>query len=54
MKRIINLVKPIIESNLELLEQYNERPERVTKTIMGQLMKVTNGNKSWKRNWNYY
>lgn len=41
---IINLVNPIIESNLELLDQYNERPERVTKTIMGQLMKVTGGN----------
>ncbi|ATZ17769.1 Asp-tRNA(Asn)/Glu-tRNA(Gln) amidotransferase subunit GatB [Mesoplasma melaleucae] len=41
---ITNLVNPIIESNLELLEQYNERPERVTKTIMGQLMKVTGGN----------
>ncbi|AGY41235.1 Aspartyl-tRNA(Asn) amidotransferase subunit B, Glutamyl-tRNA(Gln) amidotransferase subunit B [Mesoplasma florum W37] len=41
---IANLVNPIIESNLELLEQYSERPERVTKTIMGQLMKVTGGN----------
>ncbi|AVN60182.1 Asp-tRNA(Asn)/Glu-tRNA(Gln) amidotransferase GatCAB subunit B [Mesoplasma entomophilum] len=41
---ITNLVNPIIESNIELLEQYNERPERVTKTIMGQLMKVTGGN----------
>ncbi|ATZ21373.1 Asp-tRNA(Asn)/Glu-tRNA(Gln) amidotransferase subunit GatB [Mesoplasma tabanidae] len=41
---ITSLVNPIIESNLELLEQYNERPERVTKTIMGQLMKVTGGN----------
>ncbi|ASZ08921.1 Asp-tRNA(Asn)/Glu-tRNA(Gln) amidotransferase GatCAB subunit B [Mesoplasma chauliocola] len=42
--QITNLLQPVIEANLELLEQYNERPERVTKTIMGQLMKITGGN----------
>ncbi|WP_031542625.1 Asp-tRNA(Asn)/Glu-tRNA(Gln) amidotransferase subunit GatB [Mesoplasma photuris] len=43
-KTITNLLEPILEANKELLPQYHERPERVTKTIMGQLMKVTGGN----------
>ncbi|WP_026389580.1 Asp-tRNA(Asn)/Glu-tRNA(Gln) amidotransferase subunit GatB [[Acholeplasma] multilocale] len=41
---IVEFLNPIFESNSELLQQYTERPERVTKTIMGQLMKVTGGN----------
>ncbi|AUF83805.1 Asp-tRNA(Asn)/Glu-tRNA(Gln) amidotransferase subunit GatB [Mesoplasma syrphidae] len=41
---IAKMLKPIIASNSELIAQYNERPERVTKTIMGQLMKVSQGN----------
>ncbi|PPE06510.1 Asp-tRNA(Asn)/Glu-tRNA(Gln) amidotransferase subunit GatB [Mesoplasma corruscae] len=41
---IVKLLNPIIENNSELIKEYNERPERVTKTIMGQLMKQTGGN----------
>lgn len=38
------MLKPIFEQNKELLTQYDSRPERVIKTIMGQLMKISNGN----------
>ncbi|AJK51745.1 Asp-tRNA(Asn)/Glu-tRNA(Gln) amidotransferase subunit GatB [Mycoplasma capricolum] len=41
---ISKLLVNIINQNKELLEQYPTRPERVIKTIMGQLMKQTNGN----------
>jgi len=42
---IINLLTPIIESNNKMiLENYETRFERIEKTIMGQLMKETNGN----------
>ncbi|WP_027063601.1 Asp-tRNA(Asn)/Glu-tRNA(Gln) amidotransferase subunit GatB [Mesoplasma seiffertii] len=43
-KIIEEMLKPIIAANDELIAQYNERPERVTKTIMGQLMKISQGN----------
>jgi len=42
---IINLLTPIIKSNNKMiLENYETRFERIEKTIMGQLMKETNGN----------
>ncbi|ATZ18994.1 aspartyl/glutamyl-tRNA amidotransferase subunit B [Williamsoniiplasma somnilux] len=41
---ITSYLNKIINDNLELIKQYDERPERVTKTIMGQLMKETGGN----------
>ncbi|WP_028126885.1 Asp-tRNA(Asn)/Glu-tRNA(Gln) amidotransferase subunit GatB [Entomoplasma lucivorax] len=41
---IERLLKPLLESNQELLKQFDERPERVIKTIMGLLMKETQGN----------
>lgn len=43
-KEIDLLLSPIINSSQELIKQYDERPERVVKTLMGQLMKITNGN----------
>ncbi|AHI53522.1 aspartyl/glutamyl-tRNA amidotransferase subunit B [Spiroplasma sabaudiense Ar-1343] len=42
--QIDGLLTPIFEENKDLLEQFEQRPERVTKTIMGQLMKETGGN----------
>ncbi|MDQ0567934.1 Asp-tRNA(Asn)/Glu-tRNA(Gln) amidotransferase subunit GatB [Mycoplasma yeatsii] len=42
--QIKEMLKPIFEQNKELLTQYDSRPERVIKTIMGQLMKISNGN----------
>lgn len=42
--QIKKMLKPIFEQNKELLTQYDSRPERVIKTIMGQLMKISNGN----------
>ncbi|AOG60077.1 aspartyl/glutamyl-tRNA amidotransferase subunit B [Spiroplasma helicoides] len=42
---ILSYLKPIVESNVLLIrEQYANRPERVEKTLMGQLMKETGGN----------
>lgn len=42
---IINLLTPIIEkNNTMILENYETRFERIEKTLMGQLMKETNGN----------
>ncbi|AHI52472.1 Asp-tRNA(Asn)/Glu-tRNA(Gln) amidotransferase subunit GatB [Spiroplasma culicicola] len=42
---IKNYLTPIVETNRNLIvEQYESRPERVEKTIMGQLMKETGGN----------
>ncbi|ATZ16761.1 aspartyl/glutamyl-tRNA amidotransferase subunit B [Williamsoniiplasma luminosum] len=41
---IQDLLEPILQANQELLKQFNERPERVLKTIMGLLMKETQGN----------
>lgn len=44
-EEILKFLNPIIEKNINLIkEQYNDRPERVEKTIMGQLMKETQGN----------
>ncbi|ATG97608.1 Asp-tRNA(Asn)/Glu-tRNA(Gln) amidotransferase subunit GatB [Mesoplasma lactucae] len=43
-KKIDELLTPIFEKNEKLIEQYDERPERVTKALMGQLMKDTQGN----------
>ncbi|QGS51572.1 Asp-tRNA(Asn)/Glu-tRNA(Gln) amidotransferase subunit GatB [Spiroplasma tabanidicola] len=42
---IMHFLKPIVDKNIDLIkEQYENRPERVEKTIMGQLMKETAGN----------
>jgi len=42
---IINeYLAPILIANQNLLGEYEQRPERVTKAIMGQLMKATEGN----------
>lgn len=44
-KEIFKLLETIIKNNIELIKtQFESRPERVTKTIMGQLMKETGGN----------
>lgn len=43
-KEIEALLTPIIAQNQSVVEQYSLRPERVLKTLMGQLMKVTQGN----------
>ncbi|WP_339022938.1 Asp-tRNA(Asn)/Glu-tRNA(Gln) amidotransferase subunit GatB [Spiroplasma endosymbiont of Crioceris asparagi] len=46
-KSIINILEPIILKNTELIKnEFNNRPERVLKTIMGSLMKETQGNVS--------
>lgn len=42
--KIKTYLEPIFTANQELLKQYDDRPERVTKTLMGQLMKATEGN----------
>ena len=43
----VNILKPILEKyislNQKMLDQYNERPERVEKFFMGMVMKETNG-----------
>ncbi|WP_342275494.1 Asp-tRNA(Asn)/Glu-tRNA(Gln) amidotransferase subunit GatB [Spiroplasma endosymbiont of Cantharis lateralis] len=45
ISEIEKFLDPIIKQNLNLIkEQYEQRPERVEKTIMGQLMKDTGGN----------
>lgn len=36
-----NILEEIIENNEEMVSQYNERPDRVEKFIMGELMKKT-------------
>ncbi|AKX33776.1 aspartyl/glutamyl-tRNA amidotransferase subunit B [Spiroplasma litorale] len=42
---IVKLLEPIIDKNKTLIqENYLNRPERVEKTIMGELMKITGGN----------
>ncbi|QHX36367.1 Asp-tRNA(Asn)/Glu-tRNA(Gln) amidotransferase subunit GatB [Spiroplasma sp. BIUS-1] len=42
---IREILVPIIEQNINLIkDQYEQRPERVEKTLMGQLMKDTGGN----------
>ncbi|ALD66027.1 Asp-tRNA(Asn)/Glu-tRNA(Gln) amidotransferase subunit GatB [Spiroplasma cantharicola] len=47
INEIEKILLPIIKQNLNLIkEQYEQRPERVEKTIMGQLMKDTGGNVS--------
>ncbi|WP_368486716.1 Asp-tRNA(Asn)/Glu-tRNA(Gln) amidotransferase subunit GatB [Spiroplasma sp. DGKH1] len=42
-QEIINIITPVIENNLAMLTQYDERPERVIKFFMGELMKLTKG-----------
>jgi aspartyl-tRNA(Asn)/glutamyl-tRNA(Gln) amidotransferase subunit B len=42
--QIIEFLNPIMEANSQLLTEYETRPERVTKALMGQLMKTTQGN----------
>ncbi|WP_338985305.1 Asp-tRNA(Asn)/Glu-tRNA(Gln) amidotransferase subunit GatB [Spiroplasma endosymbiont of Diplazon laetatorius] len=45
INEIKKILQPIVEQNIELIkEQYEQRPERVEKTLMGQLMKETGGN----------
>jgi len=43
-KAIEAYLAPIMEQNAKLIPEYINRPERVTKAIMGQLMKTTQGN----------
>ncbi|QEH61363.1 aspartyl/glutamyl-tRNA amidotransferase subunit B [Spiroplasma chinense] len=44
-KVIEEFLEPIVKQNIDLIkEQYEQRPERVEKTLMGQLMKTTGGN----------
>lgn len=44
-KEIEGYLAPIIEANMDLIrDHYQTRPERVEKTLMGQLMKKTSGN----------
>ncbi|MCQ2956920.1 MAG: hypothetical protein MJ233_03660 [Mycoplasmoidaceae bacterium] len=48
-KQIVNpneiaaLLQPIIDSNKDIVSQYDKRPERVEKMILGLLMKQTQG-----------
>lgn len=42
-KDLISLINSIINSNVELMHEYPDRPERVSKFIMGQVMKTTKG-----------
>ena len=42
-KELIDLINKIISENNKIVSEYNERPERVEKFIMGQLMKSTKG-----------
>ncbi|AGR41823.1 Asp-tRNA(Asn)/Glu-tRNA(Gln) amidotransferase subunit GatB [Spiroplasma diminutum] len=45
VNEIRDILIPIVEQNLDLIkEQYEQRPERIEKTLMGQLMKETGGN----------
>lgn len=45
VKTITELLKPIVAANNTLIvENFSTRPERVEKTLMGQLMKETGGN----------
>ncbi|AOX44297.1 aspartyl/glutamyl-tRNA amidotransferase subunit B [Spiroplasma sp. NBRC 100390] len=37
------IIKPVFDRNLAMLEQYDQRPERVIKFFMGELMKLTKG-----------
>ncbi|WHQ37261.1 Asp-tRNA(Asn)/Glu-tRNA(Gln) amidotransferase subunit GatB [Spiroplasma sp. SV19] len=37
------IIEPVFDSNLTMLEQYEQRPERVIKFFMGELMKLTKG-----------
>ena len=43
-KDVENILDKIMSNNKEMVSQYNERPERVEKFLMGQLMKETKGN----------
>ncbi|ATZ16623.1 aspartyl/glutamyl-tRNA(Asn/Gln) amidotransferase subunit B [Entomoplasma freundtii] len=45
-KILQNHLQTLIDQNQSVVAQYQERPERVLKTIMGQLMKITQGNAS--------
>lgn len=40
---IKTIIEPVFNNNLGLLEQYGDRPERVIKFFMGELMKLTKG-----------
>lgn len=40
---LVEMINKIIDSNIELMKEYKTRPERVSKFIMGQLMKETKG-----------
>ncbi|MDE7433829.1 MAG: hypothetical protein K2M43_01665 [Mycoplasmoidaceae bacterium] len=42
-KQIEDLLTKIVEQNKSMLDQYNDRPERVEKFFIGQLMKETHG-----------
>lgn len=40
---IKNIINTVIDNNLNILNEYNTRPERVFKFYMGQIMKLTKG-----------
>lgn len=40
---IYDLIFPFISENIKLIDQYDERPERVLKFYIGHLMKITKG-----------
>ncbi|WP_338044342.1 hypothetical protein [Mycoplasma nasistruthionis] len=42
-KLITDIIKQIIDSNPTIVAEYPNRPERVTKFILGNLMAQTNG-----------
>lgn len=37
------IIEPVFNANIAMLEQYEQRPERVIKFFMGELMKLTKG-----------
>ncbi|UUD36019.1 Asp-tRNA(Asn)/Glu-tRNA(Gln) amidotransferase subunit GatB [Mycoplasmopsis citelli] len=42
-QQIQNLLSEIIENNTSIVNEYKERPERVLKFVLGNLMKITGG-----------
>ena len=37
------MINEIIDTNLNLINEYKDRPERVIKQILGNVMKISNG-----------
>lgn len=42
-EKVIEIIKGLVETNKDMIEKDKERPERVEKFLMGQLMKETKG-----------